>query len=224
MSSHRSRLNSKLTTLIRGAVLGAVLLVAGCYSDPLPSYGVIVETASQRELGVSTRFGIVSVGAEQDSGQVRVTAFYGDGPATDSGLIEAVGDRLCRIRVEFPTPWCEISSVLPVPGEMLTLAGYSDQDELWSRDVRLAFETDSKGVLVVPPTDVPKEWILPGTALYRWEVDRWRLVGLLVAEVERGSRRWLLAHGPIELARFVTADHQRQRPEVRPYRRDVRPR
>ncbi|MBL8896054.1 MAG: hypothetical protein JNM84_00420 [Planctomycetes bacterium] len=211
----------------RAASLALVLLscaLTACVSDPLPTYGVVIETSTQREAGVSTRFGIVSVGAEQDRGEVRVTAFYGDGPATERGLIEPVGDRLCRIKVPFPTPWCELSSVLPVPGERLTLAGYSPENELWFREVPLAEVPRAKGILFAPPQDLPVEWLLPGTGLFRWEVDRWRLVGLLVAELELGGATWLLAHGPVELSRAVTADHQRNVPEDRPYRQDVRPR
>jgi hypothetical protein len=218
-----SSLRSSAASL-RSALALLACGLSACVSDPLPSYGVLVETSTQRELGVSTRFGIVSVGAEQDRGEVRVTAFYGDGPATERGLIEPVGDRLCRIKVPFPTPWCEITAVLPVPGEKLTLAGYSPANELWTREAPLAQSDSAKGVLVAPPTDLPPEWLLPGTGLFRWEVDRWRLVGLLVAEVEHGGRTWLLAHGPIELGRFVTSDHQRNVPEDRPYRADVRPR
>jgi hypothetical protein len=210
------------------AARGALALLAGalsaCVSDPLPTYGVVIETSTQREAGVSTRFGIVSVGAEQDRGEVRVTAFYGDGPATERGLIEPVGDRLCRVKVPFPTPWCELSAVLPVPGERLTLAGYSPENELWMRELPLAQDPRAKGLLLAPPEDLPREWLLPGTGLFRWEFDRWRLVGILVAELDLGGKTWLLAHGPIELSRFVTADHQRNVPEDRPYRPDVRPR
>lgn len=215
---------SRRAQAARAALSLGALLLGACVSDPLPTYGVVVETSTQRELGVSTRFGIVSVGAEQDRGEVRVTAFYGDGPATERGVIEPVADRLCRIEVPFPTPWCEITSVLPVPGERLTLAGYDPVNELWMREVPLADLPEARGLLLEPPPDLPREWILPGTGLYRFEVDRWRLVGLLVAELELAGRTFLLAHGPVELARFVTSDRRRNVPEDRPYRADVRPR
>lgn len=198
-----------------------LLLVAGCAHE-IPTSTVVLESRYGRELAVSTRFGIVAVGALQREGRLDVTAVYGDGPATELGSIEPISEELCRVQVPFETPWCEISTQGPQPGERLVLAGLDDTYTIWTEDVKVEVVKGAEGLLIAVPTGRP---LPPGTGLYRWEYDRFRLVGLAAGKVTWKNRPWLVVHGPAQLSTFVTSYHDRGRKQPRsPYRRDVRPR
>ncbi len=209
--------------LLRTCCAATLTSILGASCVEVPTSAVVLESRYGRELGVSTRFGIVSLGALQREGRVEVTAVYGDGPATELGTIEAVSEELCRVEVPFPTPWCELSTDGPRPGETLMLSGLDAQLDVWTREVLVQPTPDAEGILIPYPRDIPA--LMPGTGLYRREANRFRLVGLAAGVATWRGREWLVVHGPVQLSRFVVSYRNRGHHTPRGlYRRDVRAR
>ncbi len=180
------------------------------------------------ELGVSTDYGIVFLGRVARSGEIEVTAWFGDGPSQERAVVEPVGGGLYTAETEIRLPSVALSFQDPAPGTVLRVYGRR-RGESWQTEARIVRDERVDGLLLADSgglRDASDEQL--GAGVYVCLDDDCRdkrLIGLvsgrLVLRDESGERSYLTMVGPSELWRLVThrRDLDRRRPWV--YRPDI---
>ncbi|HED65295.1 MAG TPA: hypothetical protein ENJ09_07050, partial [Planctomycetes bacterium] len=103
------------------AVLSALCLTSCLIAPPDPASTpadaiVQIHGSGGEELGVATDYGIVFLGHTQRGGTVEYTAWYGDGPSPESGLVEPIGGGLFVTEPELAVHRSAIDFRTPKPG------------------------------------------------------------------------------------------------------------
>ncbi|MFN0009720.1 MAG: hypothetical protein ACKVXR_17635 [Planctomycetota bacterium] len=131
-------------------VLPIVLLAAasGCtgvrtLSDPT----LVVRTSAGTELGVSTDYGVVFLGRTAQSGRVYLTAWFGDGPQTESSVIEPVGSGVFTAETEIRLPEVPMNFQEILPGATVLVVGRRN-GELWEKSVSVQGDPRVDGILL----------------------------------------------------------------------------
>jgi hypothetical protein len=137
---------------VRGAlrILPILLLAvaAGCtgvrtLSDPT----LLVQTSAGTELGVSTDYGVVFLGRTAQSGRVFLTAWFGDGPQTESSVIEPVGSGVFTAETEIRLPDVPMNFHEPRPGAQVLVVGRKG-GETWQKLVTVLGDPRVEGILL----------------------------------------------------------------------------
>ena len=203
--------------------LGAcqAITLEGSHSHTLDPV-VIVHGPGGDELGVSTDYGIVFLGRTARSGRVEFTAWYGDGPSREEGLVEAMGGGIYATEGEILLPSVGLCIETPPAGSKVTVRGrrggvpYEIQAEL-AADPRIS------GVLLSPSPELDElgdDDI--GAGVFFVPPDQpMQLIGLLRGRVELGDRRFVTAVGPEDLWRLVVQRRNSDRPRRWVYREDI---
>jgi len=212
----------------RLAVLALALPLVSCIgtrrlSDPT----VEVRSPAGKELGVSTNYGLVFLGRSGRSGEVEITAWFGDGPSIEASVVEPLGGGLYTAETEIKLPRVPLSFQSPEPGQSLIVVGRNGEST-WEESVRVARDSRVEGLLLEWKgrfIDAPEQ---VGAGLYVEDADsgRRRLVGLVTGTLElfdsAGQRqRYLTAVGPEELWRLVAYRREHQRRPRWVYRDDI---
>jgi hypothetical protein len=121
---------------------------AGCtgirtLSDPT----LIVQTSAGTELGVSTDYGIVFLGRTAQSGRVHITAWFGDGPQTESSVIEPVGSGVFTAETEIRLPDVPMNFHEVLPGAQVMVVGRRG-GETWQKIVTVQGDPRVDGILL----------------------------------------------------------------------------
>ena len=214
--------------LLRSLGLLALLPVSACLTpsstasftlDPV----VVVHAPAGDELGVSTDYGVVFLGRHARTGRVEFTAWFGDGPSREEGLIERIGDELCATRAEIELPSVPLCLDLPPAGTPVRVRGRR-AGQPFEIEAVLAADPRVTGVLLEPSPALDAlgdEALGAGVFLVREARPR-ELVGLLSGRLELGDgRRYVAAVGPEMLWRLVVQHRDHDRPRRTVYREDV---
>src|SRR5205807_9523854 len=140
-----------------------------------------IRTASGKELGVSTDYGIVFLGRTARAGNIEVTAFFGDGPNVEKTVIEPIENGIYTAETEIVLPSVSISFDEPKPGDELLVLG-RDKKGAWKAKVRVQKERRVDGILIdVPPelTDAPDQVGAGVYVLPNGDEKQKKLVGLV---------------------------------------------
>lgn len=181
------------------------------------------------ELGVVTSDGVVFLGRTARSGEVEITAWFGDGPSTEVAVVEPLGGGLFTAETEIRLPSVPISFDTPKVGERVSIFGRSGS-------VRWEEAADVKGdprVLEgfllpwLPRFDGHPELVGAGVFVVDEHDDRLkRLVGLVSGKLELTAAdgaitTYLAVIGPSELWRLVTSKRDNSKKRKWVYREDI---
>jgi len=212
----------------RALSLLALSLLPGCRSvgslsrttvDPI----VVVHAEQGDELAVSTDYGIVFLGRNVRGGRVEFSAWFGDGPSREEGVVEDVGGGLYATDAEIALPSVPLAFVPPPAGTRVIVRGRRD-GELFEFEAVLASDPRLEGVVLEPGRDLDRlEDSELGAGVFLVEEGRpSRLLGLLSGRVEfSDGKRYLTTVGPDDLWRLVVRRRNSDRPKRRVYREDV---
>jgi hypothetical protein len=191
------------------------LLAAGCYgvrtlSDPT----VIVETTAGTELGATTDYGVVFLGRTAQSGKIRITAWFGDGPQTESSVIEPVGSGVYTAETEIRLPWVPMSFRELRPGTKVVVIGRK-RGELWTKEVTVRADPRVEGILLPPIREIESSPDQVGAGVFVLQdddEDKKELVGLVSGTLEladgTGTKRYTTVLGMKDIWRLVA--HRRE--------------
>src|SRR5688572_1846424 len=223
----------KATPARNSALLLALLLLALCAScagtrylaDPM----LQMRSDQGQELGVATSDGVVFLGRTARSGEIEITAWFGDGASTEVAVVEPLGGGLFTAETEIRLPSVPISFDTPVAGERVSVFGRSGS-VAWEEVVKVTSDPRVVEGFLLP-------WIarfeghpeLTGAGVF--VVDEQnprlkRLVGLVSGRLEitaadGTTRSYLAVVGPSELWRLVTARRDNSKKHKWVYREDI---
>lgn len=226
----RPKCRSPWTSLLgepawRSFLLGVLLACgAGCNTPALRplqrTYKVVdptivVQGPQVRELGVGTEYGVVFLGRSAQSGEVDVTAWYGDGPSIEAALVESLGGGVYLASTEIRVPSVVLDFGKLEPGTEVLIRGRRGSD-VWTCEGKVRAHPDVKGLLLTAGEGFVDSEDQIGAGVYLrgpngQEDEGLRLVGLLsgALEIDEGGapRRYLTAVGAQDLWR-LTAWHR----------------
>jgi hypothetical protein len=184
---------------------------------------IVVHGPRGDELAVSTDYGIVFLGRTAQSGHVDFTAFFGDGPSREAGLVESLGGGVFATEGEILLPAVPICFEPPPPGTGVWVRGRRT-DEPFEFEAELAGDPRVTGLLLAPNAELRKLgdaelgagvfWIVPGKPL--------QLLGLVSGRLDLGpGRTYVTVLGAEELWRLVLNRRNADRPRRWIYREDL---
>ncbi len=217
--------SSAPTLLVLAALAGcrAISSPRWLAADPV----VVVHAEGGEELGVSTDYGVVFLGRTVQSGRVEFTAWFGDGPSREEGVVESIGGGVYATDAEIELPTVPITFQAPRAGEIVLVRGRRGRTP-WETEARVAADPQVEGLLLEldgPLTHLSDDQI--GAAVFLWDADGLlRLLGLVSGRLQLssqdGTREYLTAVGPRDLWRAVVHRRNSDRPRRWVYREDIR--
>lgn len=217
------------TTLLASLALVLSLGASSCTGTRLLSNPTLqLQTQGGTELGVSTDYGVVFLGRTATTGEVEITAFFGDGPSIEPTVIEPVGGGLYTAETEIRLPDVPIRFIEPIPGERLYLKGMSGT-ERWTEEVTVLSDPRVEGILIEVPKRLRNDPSQIGAGLF-WmpeedDLLHMELVGLVSGRIrfERGAdvREYMTIAGPTSLWRLVAHRRNQLERERWIYRNDI---
>jgi len=216
----------RLTRLLLVPIAGAL---SGCTVIPLETTTwhtidpvVIVHGELGDELAVSTDYGVVFLGRTAKGGRVDFTVWFGDGPAREEGLVEAVGGGVYATDSEIQLPCVRICLNTPPPGTRVIVRGRRASGPF---EIETVLDADPRltGVLLQPNEELEKltDEALGAGIFYLEPQKPLQLVGLLSGRVELDGRHFFTAVGPEDLWRVVVHRRNSDRPRRWVYREDI---
>ncbi len=220
--------NNMRYTSSHAALWALPLLLASCAGTrTLADPTLLIQTDGGRELGVSTEYGVVFLGRTASSGDVNMTAWFGDGPSQEKSSIEPLGGDLYTAETEIRLPSVPLSFDDPIPGDTLTIVG-REGNTVWSEEVLVLSDPRVFGVLLEVPEKMRGRNDQIGAGVYsipEGDLSKMRLVaiasGVITISTADGDVKYLAAYGPQQLWRLVIhrRDHNRRKPWI--YRDDI---
>jgi len=214
--------SSRRTPLLLAALgILPAAVVAGCtgvrtLADPT----VIVQTSGGSELGASTDYGVVFLGRTAQSGRVHITAWFGDGPQTESSVIDPVGSGVFTAETEIRLPEVPMNFHELRPGDSVLVVGRKP-DGLWQRTVSVRSDPRVDGILlpVMGPIQNSPDQVGAGVfVLPNGDDKKKELVGLVSGTLElsdgAATKRYTTVVGVKDLWRLVA--HRRELVRRRP--------
>jgi hypothetical protein len=203
-----SRLPVGARTLALGLALGS--LAGACRGTrTLTDPTLEIRTSGGSELGVATDYGVLFLGRTARSGEVRVVAWFGDGPSVEASVIEPLGGGLYTAETEIRLPTIPMSFRTPEPGERLYVVGRAE-GELWEAPVRVLSDPRVEGLLLSIPAPLQdaSDQVGAGVFVEEYEDGPRRLVALVsgklaLRDADGSQREYLTAVGPDDLWRLV---------------------
>ena len=193
-------------------LLPAFLLVAlaGCENTTrnLQDPTVEIRTSGGTELGVSTDYGLVFLGRTARSGEIEITAWFGNGPSIEPSVVEPIGGGLFTAQAEIRLPSTTMSFQRPEPGDSVTVIGRTGP-ETWEREVEVRTDPRVDGLLLAPIGELSGDQV--GAGVYVGEGWKKKLVGLVsgrlfLSGADGTTSEYVTVVGPDDLWRIVVYD------------------
>ena len=186
-----------------------------------------IHTAQGDELGVSTDYGIVFLGHTAQSGNIEITAWYGDGPDIEPAVIEPIGRGLFTAETEIRLPQVPLCFDEPAPGTELLVVGQNAGGP-WEATVTVESNPRVLGIFTTIPRELENAPDQYGAGVYvldDGDTHKKRLVGLVSGKMqiptERGARWYLTVVGPTDLWRLVVHRRDLLQKKRWVYREDI---
>jgi len=186
--------------------------------DPI----VVVHGPGGDELGVSTDYGVAFLGRTIQSGRVEFTAWFGDGPTREEGLVEAMGGGVFATDSEILLPSVPVIFEALPEGTSVIVRG---------RHAGVPYEIETEildhaavtGVLLRPTKelDALTDDDLGAGVFYVQTGKPLQLVGLLSGRLQIDDRRYITVLGGEDLWRLVVHRRNSDRPRRWVYRDDI---
>jgi hypothetical protein len=100
-----------------------------------------VRTPKGKELAVATDHGVLFLGRTAQSGEVELTAWYGDGPDIELAVVEPLGGGLFTAEPEIRVPSVPISFRVPKVGEQVEISG-REGATVWQEQSEIVSDPD----------------------------------------------------------------------------------
>lgn len=175
------------------------------------------------ELGVSTDYGIVFLGRTAKSGRIEFTAWFGDGPAREEGLVEAMGNGIYATTSEILLPSAALCFE-PLPAGTPVFVRGRRGGEPFEIAAELASDPRVTGLLLRPNPELDAlTEAETGAGVFLTQPGRpMKLLGLVSGRLQfEGGRRFVTAAGPEDLWRLVVSRRNSDRPRRWVYREDI---
>lgn len=210
---------------LRLALYALVTVLCACESTRnLQDPTVEIRTSGGRELGVSTDYGLIFLGRTARSGEIEVTAWFGNGPSIEPSVVEPIGGGLYTAQAEIRLPRAPMTFQRPKPGDTVTVIGRTGPDR-WETDVEVLADPRVDGMLLEPIDELEGRADQVGAGVYVGSGWRKKLVGLVSGRLRLsgpdGVREYLTVVGPDDLWRLVVYDRSIIHKEPFPRRGDV---
>jgi hypothetical protein len=185
-----------------------------------------LRSASGAELGIATDYGLVFLGRSARSGEVEVTAWFGDGPSIETAVVEPLGGGLYTAETEIRLPAVPLSFDSPKAGDTVLVVGRRGR-EVWEDNATVRTDPRVRGLLLNWEGHLENAPDQVGAGVFVVdEKEHRRLVGLVSGHLELvsadGTRtRYITAVGPEELWRLVTYKRDNSRKRRWVYREDI---
>lgn len=214
--------------LLRTALSVLVLLCAACQGtrtlqDPL----LEVRTPKGKELAVATDHGVLFLGRTAQSGEVELTAWYGDGPDIELAVVEPLGGGLFTAEPEIRVPSVPISFRVPKVGEQVEISG-RDGANVWQEQSEIVSDPDITGLLLPMNNRLSEGADQVGAAVFRvnQQTELRELVGLVagvvvITDAQGAKRRYVAVIGADQFWRLVTYRHEMPHKPRWVYREDI---
>lgn len=179
------------------------------------------------ELGVSTEYGVLFLGRTVRSGEIEVTAWYGDGPSIEPSVVEPLGGGLYTAQTEIELPTTRLTFQPPEPGAWVTVIGRRD-GEVWETEAKVLSDPRVDGILLRTPPLLRSEEEQIGAGVFVLDPKGDRvLVGLVSGRLQLPHPdtgqpvSYLTVMGPNDTWRLVVHSRSIQRKKRFVYRDDV---
>jgi hypothetical protein len=188
---------------------------------------VQIRTSGGQELGVTTDYGIVFLGRTAQTGDIEVTAWFGDGPSIEPSTIEPVGGAIYTAETDILLPAVPMLFDEPAAGDFVVVMGRNAEGP-WREIMQLQSDPRVLGLLLDIPEQLDGQEDQIGAGIFRYlrdDPERLQLLGLvsgrLTLHTAQGEKEFLTIVGPRDLWRLVAhrRHYLRRRPIV--YREDV---
>jgi hypothetical protein len=223
MSATSARISSLFSALF------VLLLCAACagtrhLADPV----LEVRTDNGVELGVATNSGIVFLGRTARSGEVEITAWFGDGASTEFAVVEPLGGGLFSAETEIVLPNVPISFDTPSAGTQVQILGRAGS-ERWEEVGTVRKDPRVEGFLLtwIERFNGHPEYVGAGVFVVdEHNPSLTRLVGLVSGRLELeaadGQKMvYLTVVGPNELWRMAASRRDNSKKRKWVYREDI---
>jgi len=184
---------------------------------------VVVHGENADELGVSTDYGVLFLGRTAQSGRVEFTAYFGDGPSREEGVIESLGGGVYATEAEILLPSAQLCFTPPPPGSEVVVRGRK-QGVPYEILARLDADARLTGILLEPNAelDALDDSALGAGIFLVDSIREARLLGLLSGRMELSDgKRYFTALGPEDFWRLVVQRRNSERPRRAVYREDI---
>jgi hypothetical protein len=212
-----------LSVALASAVFGACRVIplessARFTLDPV----VVVHGVGGDELAVSTDYGVVFLGRTAKSGRVEFTTWFGDGPAREEGLVEAMGGGVFATESEIQLPSVRLCLAALPAGTAVIVRGRR-AGVPFEIEAELATDPQVTGVLLRPSPELEELTDVDlGAGVFLLEPGQpLQLVGLLSGRIELEGRSYFTAVGPEDLWRLIVHRRNSDRPRRWVYREDI---
>ena len=212
---------------IRTAVLPLLLFAACTGTKRLSDPTVLIRGGGGTELGVSTDYGVLFLGASHSAGRIEIESWFGDGPNIEMSVVEPVGDTLFTAETEILLATVPLTFTVPEAGTVVVVRGRTSEG-VWQVETTLRSDPDIEGVLIDVLPELLNTMDQTGAGVYlpvASEGSNMRLLGLVSGVIELGTegdrRQYAAVVGPGDLWKLVAhrKDQGRHKPWI--YREDT---
>lgn len=177
----------------------------------------LVETTGGVELGATTEFGVLTLGATADAGPCRVHYFLGPTPMVDDGVLRRGSPSLVRADIDLKTQSVRCFDRSPLFARGLVAMWTPDGVACESVAVQVAVDPRIDGdVLVHPGRELPH-----GAAVFaETQNDGLQFVGLVAAKATLGDETFYVFAGPDRIRELLAVPEQHPIDLVPKYRTD----
>lgn len=216
-------------TAVLALALTALFSLGACQGTRTLQDPVLeIQSASGKELGIATDYGVIFLGRTVQAGEVEVTAWYGDGPSIELAVVEPLGSGLFTAEPEIRVPSVPVSFHIPKTGESLVVSGRRGSKR-WQESTKIVADPRVQGLLIPLSGAFDDDLDQTGAGVFRViqeQPQRLELVGLVsgiltVTDESGRAARFMTVVGADQFWRLVT--YKRAMPE-KPrwiYREDI---
>jgi len=214
---------------MRLPILALTLLPAlhGCGNTTrnLQDPTIEIRTSGGTELGVSTDYGLLFLGRTARSGEIEITAWFGNGPSIEPSVVEPLGGGLYTAQTEIRLPRTTMTFQRPEPGDKVTVVGRTGARK-WERRVEVQGDPRVDGLLLEMIDELEGDASQVGAGVFIGSDWRKKLVGLVsgrlrLSDANGNTKEYLTVLGPDDLWRIVVYDRSIEHKVPFPRRGDV---
>jgi len=216
-------LGAALVALVGGSC--GTLGIGSSEPDSVTRGTLVIQGENGAELGVNTDYGILFLGHFARAGEIRITAWFGDGPSVENTVVEPVGPSIYTAETDIVLPSTVLTFAQPRAGETVYVTGRR-RGEAWTTEARVVGDDRVDGILLAPVGELRNATDQVGAGVYLpYGRDGYRLLGLVSGRLrliaDGVEREYLTVVGPEDIWRLVAHRRNVVRKRRWVYREDI---
>lgn len=211
----------------RHAIIPLLFLAACTGTKRLSDPTVLIRGGGGTELGVSTEYGVLFLGASHSAGRIEIESWFGDGPNIELSVVEPISDTLFTAETEIRLATVPMTFTVPEAGTRVVVRGRNSEG-VWQVETTLRSDPDIEGILIDLLPELLDREDQTGAGVFlpvQPEGSSMRLLGLVSGVIELGPegerRRFATVIGPEDLWRLVSHRKDQGRRKAWVYREDT---